>query len=345
MFGEKQTRTLLGPADPAQFASVPPPRLSAVDLIERASVPARERRSLPRRRVLVLTGATAAVVVAAGVAAYPRSGPAPDRQDAALGPVVVPIAYQITDDPPPAGDYLRELAAGLTDAPYDGESGEYAYHRTMSWGGIFQASPEGHEMSYVEQTETWSAADGAGTVRNTILRMEFPDQESLRYWQSEHPELLRLPRESVTEHPAGWLHSGASVPTEPAQLAELLVVADDGVPDLKRIEQLYRERIVPREARAAVLEILAEAPGFRWRGEVTDRLERPGVAISYDVAEHDVRFVLVFNPDTGELLSFEHVDLGDRWVRFYALFSETSWTDDPGLDPTGPVTPSPSPTG
>lgn len=343
MFGEKQTRTLLAPADPARFTPLPPPRLSAADLIERTgAAPARERRSLPRRRVLVMTGATAAVVVGAGVAAYPFDRPDPDQQEGALGPVVVPIAYQIADDPPPAGDHLRELAARIVDAPYDGGSGAYAYHRTVSWGGTMQASPEGHEMSYVERLETWAAPDGSGRVRTTTLRVEFPDEASLRYWQSAHPEML-LPQESVSEYPAGFLHPGTAVPTDTAQLAELLGVSDDGVSDFKRIEQLYRERIVPREARAAVLELLADVPGFQWRGEVTDRAERAGVAISYDLQEEGIRFVLVFDPRTGELLSFEHVDLRDGQVLFYGLFAEAGWTDDPGPEPDAPGVSSPSP--
>jgi hypothetical protein len=344
MFGEKQTRTLLAPADPARFTPVPPPRLSAVDVMDRASVASvRERRSLPRRRVLVMTGATAAVVVAAVVAAYPFDRPDPDRQEGAFGPVVVPIAYQIADDPPPAGDHLRELAARIGDAPYDGGSGAYAYHRTVSWGGTMQASPEGHEMSYVEQRETWAAPDGSGRVGTTVLRMEFPDEASLRYWQSAHPEMLRLPQESVSEYPAGFLHPGTAVPTDPGQLAELLGISDDGVRDFKRIEELYRDRIVPREARAAVLELLADVPGFRWRGEVTDRAERAGVAISYDLPEQQVRHVLVFDPGTGELLSFELIDLTDEQVQFYGLFAESGWTDEPGPTPNAPGVSSPSP--
>jgi hypothetical protein len=340
MFGVKQTRALLEPADPARFIPVPPPRLSAVDVIHRAGAAAGgRRRVMPRRRVLAVAGATAAMAVAAAVAAYPRSGQDLDRRETLLGPVVVPIAYEITDDPPPAGDYLRELAAGLADAPYDGESGAYAYHRTVSWGGTVQSSPEGHEMSYVEQIETWTASDGSVRVRTTVLRMEFPDQESRQYWQSLNPEMLRLPQESVDEYPAS--PGTAAVPTDPEQLRELLGVPDEGVPDFKRIEALYRERIVPREARAAVLGILADVPGFGWRGEVTDRAERTGVAISYDVPEQNVRFVLAFNSVTGELLSFEFVDLRDGQVQFYGLHSETGWTDVAPA-PSAPDTSSPT---
>src|SRR5207248_11522398 len=125
MLGTHQIRTLIGAADPIDPAA-PPPRLSAVDLIARAEAtePAAPIRRAPRRLVLV---AGAAAVVAAGAVAvlHPFTAstvPGPG----VLGPpggglvlVLVPIAYQIDQDPPAAGDHLRAMAAHLADAPYD----------------------------------------------------------------------------------------------------------------------------------------------------------------------------------------------------------------------------------
>jgi hypothetical protein len=80
-------------------------------------------------------------------------------------------------------------------------------------------------------------------------------------------------------------------------------------------------------------------PGFDWRGRVTDRAGRSGVAISYDSAEPGllVRWALVFAPDTGELLASESMNLaaGQEHMNAYTLYLATGWTDHPGTEPTG----------
>lgn len=54
---------------------------------------------------------------------------------------------------------------------------------------------------------------------------------------------------------------------------------------------------------------LADQPGYVWRGAVTDRAGRAGVAISYDDTAHGQRSVLVFDSRTGQLLAHELVEL------------------------------------
>jgi hypothetical protein len=82
--------------------------------------------------------------------------------------------------------------------------------------------------------------------------------------------------------------------------------------------------------RATFLELLAEARGFVWRGNVTDRAGRAGVAVSNDDADHDSRSVLVFHPRTGELLAYESVQPKAWKVTTYGLLLETNWTEEPG---------------
>jgi hypothetical protein len=285
---------------------------------------------IPSRRRLII--ATAAAVAVAATGTYALTRPAePQGQPLAIGPVVVPIAFQIESDPPPAGDYLRDIAAQITDAPYDGRTGAYSYHHYQTWGeggtGI-----DDYFMSYVESYEVWTAADGSGRYRHTFLGGEFPDEASRRYFESIP---LTTPRESVSAFTPGFLDVG-EVPADEPGLAALLGTAGGGEPDFGPIQHIYRDQVVPRDARAAILRLLADVPGFDWRGGATDRAGRSGIAISYDTGEpgYVLRWVLVFDPDTGELLSSETVDLQNEYLSYYALYLETGWTDDPGPEPT-----------
>src|SRR6185503_14861154 len=131
---ELQTRTLLGPADPARGVPVPPRRLSAPDLIALAEASAISTtaaegtaaalaepignaaargtggppRLRPRRgRRLVLAGVVTAVAVAGAAVARPShpdgAGAGPAAPAAAVGPVVVPVAYQLDGNASAAG--------------------------------------------------------------------------------------------------------------------------------------------------------------------------------------------------------------------------------------------------
>lgn len=324
MFGERQTRELLGPADPARAVRVAPAAATATDLIHRAEAAPQPTHRAGRRafrpggrRRLVLVAATATAVVGAAAVAYPLLQPAGDPPGAELGAVVVPVAYQLTDNPPPAGEHLRDLAVRIAEAPYERKPGAYAYLYSKSWGGTQQGSPEGHWMSYVEEIELWRAGDGPVRQRETVVGIEFPDEESRRYWeQVPNTDQLLSPDRHVSDFPADLFHL---VPTDRAELAESLS-GPSGVDD-KLVVAAYAQQLLPWQTRAAILEILADQPGYVWRGEVTDRLGRPGVAISQDDSGHALRSVLVFDSRTGELLASELVDLSGETpeLRVYSV--------------------------
>lgn len=360
MFGERQTRELLGPADPARAVRVAPAAVTATDLIHWAEATpepppgagqraAQGRSSQGRssqgrlaRRRLVLVAATATAVVGAAVVAYPLLQPAGDPPGTELGAVVVPVAYQLTDNPPPAGEHLRDLAVRITEAPYERKPGAYAYLYSKSWGGTGQTSPEGQRMAYVEETELWLGGDGSPRQRDTVVGIEFPDQESRRYWESvPNADQLLSPGQHVSDIPADL---PLAVPTDRAGLAEWL--RGPGGVDDKRVVAAYQQQLLPWQTRAAILEILADQPGYVWRGEVTDRLGRPGVAISQDDSGHALRSVLVFDSRTGELLASELVDLSGETpeLRVYSVHRSDRTDQLPELTAPDPEL-SPSPAG
>jgi hypothetical protein len=339
MSESQYTQTLLAPADPARTVAVAPPRLSAADLIAQAEAAAAAGHARPTRRLAL--AAAGAVVAAGAAAAYPRlrsgngggtASPPPATADLGL---VVPIAYQIATDPPPAGAYLRQLAATITDAAVDRHSGSYTYLHRKSWDGMVRTSSEGHVMSYVEDLELWLAPDGSGRQRHQELPPQFPDEASRRYYE----RLLGQVRPSGT-YPRRWnddLPAGsaptAPLPTDPAAMAAKLGVEGGTADVIGNVAHVYEQYAVARRPRAAILTVLAGQAGIRWRGAVTDRAGRAGVAVTYDDSTaHQEETLMVFHPATGELLAYEMLGTGKlrRTVNAYLLFLAQDRTDRPG---------------
>ncbi|MCG5439460.1 CU044_5270 family protein [Micromonospora foliorum] len=334
MFGAERTRTLLGPADPARNAVVGPPLVSARELIDRAGATetvAGRRRVRPTRR-LVLAAGTLAVAVGAVAALQPFGGSAPEGEPvAAAGLVLVPVAYQFDADPPAAGPQLRMLADKIKDAAYDHQSGRYMYHHTKVWGDPLMTSADGrHHVAFASETKIWQAADGTGNQASSQLEPQYPDQESRDYWQREsaaRPAATGTPAPSVIPLPPRELRPPSAVPSE---LRELLKVEYGAGAASKEVSTLYGRYVVPRATRAAVLRVLADVPGFRWRGQVTDRAGRHGVAVTFDDRQNDAQSLLIFDPKTGELLAHERLTLSPVRISSYKVILDTAWTDRVG---------------
>ncbi|RQX02769.1 CU044_5270 family protein [Micromonospora inaquosa] len=333
MFGVERTRTLLGPADPARTAEVGPPLVSARELIDRVgatAMVAQRPRVRPTRR-LVLTAGTLAVAAGAVAVLQPFGGTTPDTPESAPGTVLVPVAYQFDADPPAAGPQLRLLADKIKDAGYDHQSGRYMYHHTKLWGDPVITSADGrHHVAFASETKIWQAADGTGNQASLQLEAQYPDQESRDYWQREsaaRPAATGTPAPSVIPLPPRELRPPSAVPSE---LRELLKVEHGAGAASKEVSTLYGRYVVPRVTRAAVLRVLADVPGYRWRGQVTDRAGRNGVAVTFDDREHDAQSLLIFDPETGELLAHERLTLSPVRISSYKVILDTAWTDRVG---------------
>ncbi|MEU5788428.1 CU044_5270 family protein [Micromonospora purpureochromogenes] len=335
MFGEERARTLLKPIDPARHSTVAPPRLSAHDLIIRAEAiaePVAHRRPARPTRRLVLTAGTLAVTIGAAAIAQTIGSSSPDTSEIASPPradpgvVLVPVAYGSAASD--AGSQLRALAARLVDAEYDNRTGRYMYHHTKTWGDPVMTSADGrYHVAFADETKVWQAADGTGEQVTIQLEPQYPDQESRDYWQRNlKPKAAASAASGPARVPLPPLDL-APLPSERTRLTELLKVRFGAGAVSKEVSTVYGRYVVPRRTRAEILRVLADVPGFRWRGQVTDRAGRKGVAITFDDRAHNQQSLLIFDPNTGELLAHELLTLSSVRISAYQVILGAAWTD------------------
>jgi hypothetical protein len=337
MFGEQQIRTLLGPADPTRTGTVAPPRLSAHDVIvlaEAAPEPVDVRPAGRPTRRLVLAAGAAVALAAAGTVVHLSTDETPEVPTAIgppggnpASPVLVPIAYQFPDGSRPAAAELRALAGRLRDAPYENSVGRYAYHSSKSYGDPLMGNGP-YVMGLVSELKVWQAADGTGQQIRTELDPEFPDEASRDYWTRNPPQpSKKVPPPGPDPLPPMSIRP---LPSDRAGLADLLKVEHGAGAVNKATLTVYGRYVVPRRTRAEILRVLADVPGFSWRGEVTDRAGRTGLAITFDDRTHGQQHLLVFNPTTGELAAHELLTLEPLRISTYTMILDTGRTDTAG---------------
>jgi hypothetical protein len=192
-----------------------------------------------------------------------------------------------------------------------------------------EMSAEGYVMSYVEERKTWVAPDGSGRITRTTLAPEFPDERSRTYWMG----VLKAPRPTPTDSqapsgpqdlPAGMAGPSTPLPTGEAELARKITEGRTVYDTVFAVNYLYNQYVVPRQTRATILRLLAGVPGLAWRGKVTDRAGRTGVAVTAYDKQRESQTILVFDPRTGELLAHEDVAPKPKLplgrVSYYNLF-------------------------
>ena len=97
---------------------------------------------------------------------------------------------------------------------------------------------------------------------------------------------------------------------------------------LRAIATMFKNHCLDNAQRAAVVRILVDTDGLQFHPGVVDRAGRAGVAVSATspspAAGGELRDLLVFNPQTGALLSHEqvlHVSTPRSAARQSAVFS------------------------
>jgi hypothetical protein len=287
-------------------------------------------RWLPFAAALLALAVVAVAAVPVALGGHVRSAAAAGRQVPAVrGP----------DPAPSARNPLGELAQHLADTAYDRQRGRYTYLHTHYWA--LDTTATAHRTTSriaVFDEQLWIAADNSG--RDRLARL--PDQPAggpLR-WSTPKPGAGTNEDFPAGRHPRSLPEPPSADPdTLAAQLDTIQPRANGPQSVVRAIADIYRDTAPPKPVRAAMLRLLASVGAVTYRGRVTDRAGRPGVAVSVD---SDVRDTLIFDESTGVLLAFEAVlltqpgglDIGPGAIRESVLYLGYGHTDQVGVPPT-----------
>lgn len=275
---------------------------------ESAGASQRRRRS---RLVLAAAGVATSVALAFTVVPWVGGGAEPAY---AATPPLLELQEPVAAD---ASEALRRIAT------------EAAAHPQVAAGPV-QADGARREASW----QSWSLSTRVGGEQVTSAVVP---QESRLRWEADGTAALRVvtgaPYFPTTEHEEAYEAAGGPAeegtvlrdeslgsftadfadppPASAEQMATYLgqdAVAPEGTAALfVAVEDLHREWTLGSAQRAALLEVLAAAPGVTALGSTTDRVGRPGEAFAVE-SDHTglpTRYVLVVDPATGALLASE----------------------------------------
>lgn len=294
--------------------------MTAADSADRSPRPRRWRPYLAAVAVLAVVAVVAVgagVLSGAGLAGEPAGSttttPAAVLSasaaacTAAADPGGTPAA---TDPPRPAVGadaeaWLRATASALLTTPSDRQTGRYAHLRQIAWYGDVTVGADqiGRTNLRLERSEGWYAEDGTVT---TITAVYPPGTTS--------PDPNLRPKVERWDAQPGEFHMyfpGQPSPDPNQLLTQLGSIQPPEVGPqrmMRAIANVAGQYHLPCPVRAAMLHILADAP-IIWRGPVTDRTGRPGVAISIDGRDGVERDTLTIDPATGSLLAYHELIL------------------------------------
>lgn len=265
----------------------------------------------PRRPRDWAWSVTAAAAVGAVVLALTLSGPATVPAAAAPRPLVVE-----TGSAPMPLDVLADRALDLGDSVRLRQG-----THVQTWSLSMTSGPGARPpVTLPEERVVRWAADGSHTELVVATDPRHPGQPVVT-------DADPVPRTVEDGHvlsrqtfPPSW--SDAPPAAEPPHDARRLRTYLDEIDRLDTMdtgglldavsELLDHWTLGSRES-AALVRVLADAPGLRAVGAVTDRLGRPGQAYVYEDKVHAVRRMIVLDPAGGTVLGLEDtVTRGDR---------------------------------
>jgi hypothetical protein len=282
---------------------------------------------------------------------------------AALVGAIAPLAIDVGPSPDvvtPAAAALRE-AADAARARDGIAPGRYLYVRSanasLAIGAVDDSDPEAFldccEVLIPHVRELWlgdEPGDALLRERNVGDLQFLSESERERWIQLGRPKLeSKTPFSGILAGipPHAWYEGPLDLPSDADAIYEQFEqdaerdTREPGVPYdvhvrtamFHHFSDVLREARATPEQRAAAYEALARVPGLTLVGEVTDRLGRPGVAVGLDVVDNEpsgflYRYVLVFDPETAELLEERsevlpgnrHRDLPAGMIEAYATY-------------------------
>jgi hypothetical protein len=194
-----------------------------------------------------------------------------------------------------ASEILLAVAANAERRSDNTGTGRYLFVESQGWYlNTTVAAGVGRSMIVAVHRRQWKAADGSGRIMSVWGKTLHDDGH-----------------EEDDEFGPGGLHLRwwpDTLSSNPGELRHQLMVGQrDDTPArvLKAVKELYDEQPVAPVVAAAALRIVADLPGLH----LDETAAEPGVRISLSSDEDDSswRYVLVFDEDTGLLISSEEV--------------------------------------
>ncbi|MHA4948673.1 hypothetical protein ACX27O_15240 [Micromonospora sp. SD19] len=151
-------------------------------------------------------------------------------------------------------------------------------------------------MVVLFEEQRWRADDASGRA----IRSRYPTGRQPTDDSTNKPGELDGPIGPVAADPAALTaHINANRPRQPRFLGPTAVI--------RGLVSLLGWRTPNQAARTAILTVLRDTPGITYHASVSDRAGRTGIGVS--ATSGDIRFLLIFNPTTGELLAYERAAL------------------------------------
>ncbi|HEX5741272.1 MAG TPA: CU044_5270 family protein, partial [Pilimelia sp.] len=288
----RELREMWRPLDPADDCSLPDTGVREAGL--RRILDAPLDGALPvdlpprvgrlRRTVFAAAGAVAAGGVL--VVANPAQGPS-------FASTPRPLVSAQAQAGQPAAPVLREIIARTSSLAPE-QAGDIDWLRVQSWWMEVETSAEGFTTAITpDEEERRRHADGSGTITRTKgdpLPIGSLVDRVQAWWDTRDAE-VRTETYGPGQFPTFGADAAERPPADPRQLRAWLM-ENAGLDEfssrrvIETVQQLVYERVLTRDERAALLELLAGLPGLRYAGEVTERAGREGAAFVLDV---DVR--------------------------------------------------------
>lgn len=178
--------------------------------------------------------------------------------------------------------------------------------------------------------------DGSAVLRRTTGTPQFPNARAREAYEQAGSPFSDRTTVDVIHFKAGEFldrYYGQSLSASPPELLRELSVGhpivENGPGELfATVSDLYHEKHPTSAVRAAILRILADRSDVAFRGEVTDRAGRQGVAVTTTSNDSGLptRYLLIFDPTTGDLLDSEDIlttSAGKLHVRIPAVLTYT----------------------
>jgi hypothetical protein len=280
----EQVRTLMQDADPApdafgnaQRARADLKRIMHVPVT--AQLPAAQQRHRPRVRLGLAVGAACAAAAVAFAVLPQRSG------GSAYAATPPPLHYTTVSTTLSPSTMLKRIAehAGTLREPTG--PGSRLHYKDWSLNTRVYADDSVTSEILAEDHRVMMGADGAGTERRT--------------GEAGHTETYKTKWTPVPADPAAlkaWLARGNVPFTDAMGAAETT-------------GGLLRSQALSPIQRATLLSAIADLPGLRFDGQVTDRAGRVGQAFSAESSRSGLptRYTFIVNPASGTIMGQEEM--------------------------------------